>query len=258
MTICWDEFVWFGTASAVLWLAGAALALRWPRCGSVPFAAGTLLFGLFIALFWYTAGRAPMRTMGETRLLYSFFSALTGWVLYVRWRYRFLLPFSAVLATVFTVVNCLRPEIHSAALMPALQSAWFVPHVTVYMLGYAVMAAGLAVAVASLFRRPELLTAADRLTRIGAALLILGMLTGAVWAERAWGTYWAWDAKESWAAVTWLLYLAYIHLRLRWPARRIIAVIVLAGAFLALQVTWYGIDYLPAAKKSLHTYTNNR
>lgn len=258
MIVAWNEFVWFGAVSAVLWLTGAVLALRRPRWGSALFLAGTLLFGLFIVLFWHTAGRAPMRTMGETRLLYSFFAALTGWVLYMRWKYPFLLPFSAVVATVFTVVNLLRPEIHSATLMPALQSVWFVPHVTVYMLAYAVMAAGLAVAAASLFRRPELLDAADRLTRIGAALLILGMLMGAVWAQQAWGSYWAWDPKESWAAVTWLLYLGYIHLRLRYPARRTWAVALLAFAFLALQVTWYGIDYLPAAKKSLHTYTNNR
>lgn len=254
----WEGFDFFGPASIVLWLAGAGLSLRRFRYGSALFFAGTILFGICIVLFWYSMGRAPMRTMGETRLLYSFFIALTGWVLHLRWRYRFLLPFCAVLAAVFTAINLCKPEIHSAALMPALQSAWFVPHVATYMVAYAVMAAGIAVGVASLFGRQELLAAADRLTRIGSALLILGMLMGAVWAEQAWGSYWAWDAKECWAAVTWLLYLAYIHFRLRRPARRKAAVALLVAAFLALQVTWYGIDYLPAAKKSLHTYTNVR
>lgn len=228
------------------------------RAGSWIFLAGTLLFGVFIALFWHSLGRAPMRTMGETRLWYALFLTLTGWVLHRRWRYRFLLPFAAVLAAVFTILNLLRPEIHSRTLMPALQSAWFVPHVAVYMLAYAVLAAAVAVALASLFRRSGLLADADRLTRIGSALLILGMLSGSVWARQAWGDYWAWDAKECWAAATWLLTLAYIHFRLHRPAAHRSAVALLLAAFLALQVTWYGVNYLPAAKKSLHTYTLNR
>lgn len=228
------------------------------RAGSWIFLAGTLVFGVFIALFWYSLGRAPMRTMGETRLWYALFLTLTGWVLHRRWRYRFLLPFAAVLASVFTILDMLRPEIQSRTLMPALQSAWFVPHVAVYMLAYAVLAAALAVASASLFRRPGLLADADRLTRIGSALLILGMLSGSVWARQAWGDYWAWDAKECWAAATWLLTLTYIHFRLHRPAAHRTAVALLLAAFLALQVTWYGVNYLPAAKKSLHTYTSNR
>lgn len=199
-----------------------------------------------------------MRTMGETRLWYALFIAATGWVLHLRWRYGFLLPFAAVLAGVFTLLDILRPEIHSATLMPALQSGWFVPHVAVYMLAYAVTAAALAVAAASLFRRPGLLADADRLVRIASALMLLGMLSGAVWARQAWGSYWAWDAKENWAAATWLLTLAYLHFRLRSPSRRAAAVGLLAATFLALQVTWYGVNYLPAAKKSLHTYTMNR
>lgn len=238
---------------------GVRSADRTPaRAGSWIFLAGTLLFGVFIALFWHSLGRAPMRTMGETRLWYALFLTLTGWVLHRRWQYRFLLPFAAVLAAVFTILNILRPEIHSRTLMPALQSAWFVPHVAVYMLAYAVLAAALAVALASLFRRPGLLADADRLTRIGSALLILGMLSGSVWARQAWGDYWAWDAKECWAAATWLLTLAYIHFRLHRPAAHRTAVAILLAAFLALQVTWYGVNYLPAAKKSLHTYTSNR
>lgn len=277
----WSEFPFYGMAAIVLWSLGAGLSLRHRRqggdsasistshpgtgtepiagsAGSLLFLAGTLLFGLFILLYWRSIGHVPMRTMGETRLWYSLFLALTGWVLFVRWRYRFLLPFSAVIASVFTLINIFRPEIHTQTLMPALQSAWFFPHVAIYMLSYAIMAAALAVAAASLLRHKEMLGAADRLVRIGSALLILGMLSGAVWADRAWGNYWAWDAKESWAAVTWLLSLSYIHFRLRRPTSRKAAVALLAVTFLALQITWYGIKYMPSSKKSLHTYTLNR
>lgn len=256
--ITWHEFTGFGLAAIVLWTIGAIVSLRRERTGAALFFAGTLIFALFIGLFWHTLDRPPMRTMGETRLWYSFCIAAIGWVLFLRWRYRFLLPFAAVLASVFTLINILRPEIHSVTLMPALQSAWFVPHVAVYMLAYALMAAGLLLAAAAFGSRDSLREKGDALTRIGSALLILGMLMGAVWAKQAWGNYWAWDAKENWAAVTWLLYLAYIHFRYRFPACAKTAFATLLVAFLALQITWYGINYLPAAKKSLHTYTQTR
>ncbi|MEG2366382.1 MAG: cytochrome c biogenesis protein CcsA [Alistipes sp.] len=251
--ITWSEFPAFGIASMVLWFAGATVALRRERLGGWLFFGGTLLFALFIALFWIALQRPPMRTMGETRLWYTFCITVIALVLHLRWHYRFLLPFAAVLGAVFTLLNILRPEIHSVTLMPALQSAWFIPHVAVYMVAYALMAAGLLFAALSA-RRP-LLTHADTLTRMGAALLLLGMLMGAVWAKQAWGSYWAWDAKECWAAVTWLLYVVYIHFRARFPARLKAAFVLLVVAFLTLQITWYGISYLPAAKKSLHTYT---
>ena len=77
------------------------------------------------------------------------------------------------------------------------------------------------------------------------------MLTGAVWARQAWGDYWSWDAKENWAATTWLLSLIPLHLSNHRSSRY---TIVLLLTFLALQITWYGVNYLPAAKDSLHTY----
>ncbi|MEG1623228.1 MAG: cytochrome c biogenesis protein CcsA [Alistipes sp.] len=256
--ITWASFVFFGLASIVLWLVGATVALRRERMGVILFLCGTLLFALFIVLFWCTVHYPPMRTMGETRLWYSFCLALIGLILHLRWHYRFLLPFAGGLASIFTLINILHPEIHLLTLMPALQSAWFIPHVVIYMVAYALMAAGLLLGAVALGGRTQLLAQADTLTRIGAALLILGMLMGAVWAKQAWGNYWAWDAKECWAAVTWLLYLAYIHFRLHAPTRLKTAFTLLFVAFLTLQITWYGINYLPAAKKSLHTYTQLR
>ena len=251
----WNDFIWYASASSLLWITGSVLSFKKFRTGNVIFASGILIYLVFIILFWKSLGRAPMRTMGETRLWYSFFIAVTSWLLHLRWRYKFLLPFGSVLATVFSVINILKPEIHSTTLMPALQSAWFIPHVTVYMVAYAVVAAGLLVAVASYFKGEELMKMTDDLTRIGTALILIGMLMGAVWAKQAWGTYWAWDAKENWAAVTWLFYVSYLHIRSRYPLKRNLAVITLAVAFVALQITWYGVNYMPAARKSMHTYT---
>jgi len=256
----WQNFTFFGSAAVALWVVGAAVQLHRTRVafrtGSVLFLCGTVVCAIFTALLWLSLGRAPMRTMGETRLWHSLFIAVVVWVLHLRRRWRFLLPLGALLATVFIAADIFRPELHSAALMPALRSAWFIPHVAVYMLAYAVLAVATGVAAVSYVRGRDLLDA-DRLVRIAAALLLLGMLSGAVWAQRAWGDYWSWDAKENWAAATWLLVLAYLHIRWRHPAARIVSAALLAAAFAAMQMTWYGVDALPAADKSMHTYTRS-
>lgn len=80
------------------------------------------------------------------------------------------------------------------------------------------------------------------------------MLTGAIWAKDAWGNYWSWDPKETWAAITWAGYLLYIHLRLFGKTTPKILYVVLIGSFLTLQMCWYGVNYLPAAQQSVHLY----
>ena len=85
--------------------------------------------------------------------------------------------------------------------------------------------------------------------------MTLGMLFGALWAKEAWGHYWSWDPKETWAAATWLAYLVYIHFRRHHPVfyRRVLVVMLVS--FVLLQMCWYGINYLPAAQGvSVHTY----
>ena len=119
------------------------------------------------------------------------------------------------MAAVFAIINILRPEIHDQTLMPALQSPWFVPHVTVYMFSYSVLGCAFIMACAGLAKhRADYLEATDKLVYTGLAFLTVGMLTGAVWAKAAWGHYWSWDPKETWAAVTWAGYLLYLHMRL--------------------------------------------
>ena len=164
------------------------------------------------------------------------------------------------MATVFVVINILKPEIHDQSLMPALQSVWFVPHVAVYMFSYALLGCATLLAIAALIRRNEELDMPiARLLYGGITFFTIGMLTGSLWAKEAWGAYWSWDAKEAWAAVTWGLYLVAIHLALRpstynsaWQKR--IYYIVIIAAFLALQMCWWGVNYLPTATASIHTY----
>lgn len=151
------------------------------------------------------------------------------------------------LAVVFALLSVAR--IKFGTLMPALRSLWFVPHLIVYMLAYAVMAMSVIVAVISLFSGKTPANLSGKLLSTASSLLLIGMICGAVWAQQAWGNYWTWDAKECWAAVTWLLTLAATHVHGK--RTRIIFTIL---AFMAIQITWYGVNYLPAANNSLHTY----
>jgi ABC-type transport system involved in cytochrome c biogenesis permease subunit len=204
---------------------------------------------------WITLGRPPLRTIGETRLWYSFFAMISGLFTYMRWKYRWILSFSTVLATVFILINILRPEIHDQTMMPALQSPWFIPHVTVYMFSYSLLGCALILAVIGLIRPGDgILDAADTLVYIGRAFLTFGMLSGAIWAKSAWGHFWSWDPKETWALVTWLCYLLYIHLRLYRKGSDRVLCFLLIFAFACLQMCWWGINFLPSAQGSIHVY----
>ena len=256
----WHEFIWFALPAVVLWLgAGTVVYTKVRRMADYLMLVGIGVFALFIVLFWMALERPPLRPMGETRLWYSFFLAAVGYVTYKRWRYPWLLSFSAVVATVFVCINLFKPEIHSKNLMPALQSYWFVPHVTVYILSYALLGAATIASVLQLRRlyqgKPdaELYSLTDNLVYIGYGLLMLGMLMGCFWAKAAWGHYWAWDPKETWAFVTAAAYLAYIHLRLRAEHPRL-TMWILPVAFILLMITWIGVNYLPSAQASVHVY----
>ena len=254
----WDLFIWFGISASALSAAAAVLSLSDKRRLAVTFSTASLLsLASFIALLWISLERPPLRTMGETRLWYSFFALISGLFTYIRWRYKWILSFSTVLATVFIIINILKPEIHDQSLMPALQSPWFIPHVTVYMFSYSLMGCAFLIAVYGLFKpQKDMLDAADTLIYIGTAFLTFGMLSGAIWAKEAWGHYWSWDPKETWALVTWLSYLLYMHLRIMGKVSRKALYLLLIFSFLCLQMCWWGVNYLPAAQDSVHVYNS--
>ena len=256
----WDSFVWFALVAVLLWAAGAFFA--WKERRTLVFActlAGIAVFFTFILGMWISLERPPLRTMGETRLWYSFFLPVAGIIVYGRWRYKWILSFSTLLALVFICVNLFKPEIHSKNLMPALQSPWFAPHVIVYMFSYALLGAATVMAVYMLIRKDKTtekeINLTDNLVYVGLAFLTFGMLFGALWAKEAWGSYWSWDPKETWAAANWLCYLVYLHLRKARPKEWKAACIVLLVSFVCLQICWWGINYLPSARGlSIHTY----
>ena len=144
---------------------------------------------------------------------------------------------------------------NTKTLVPALQSPWFAPHVFVYIFAYALLGVAVVIAWWKL---------ADDLVYISLAFLTIGMLFGALWAKEAWGHYWSWDPKETWAAITWIAYLIYIHYRLmpransQEPKANHLALWILFGSFVLLQMCWWGINYLPSAQSSsVHTYNTS-
>lgn len=152
---------------------------------------------------WVSLERPPLRTMGETRLWYSFFLPLAGIIVYSRWKYKWILAFSTLLSTIFICINLFKPEIHNKTLMPALQSPWFAPHVIIYMFAYALLGAAALMSIYLLFFKrlaveEKEIELTDNLSYIGLAFMTIGMLFGALWAKEAWGHYWSWDPKETW------------------------------------------------------------
>ena len=254
--ITWDIFILFAVPAIACSVIASILALCGRNKGGAAFSLlSIIVLAVFIGGMWVSLHRPPLRTMGETRLWYSFFAGISGLFTYLRWKYKWILSFSTVLSTVFILLNVLKPEIHDQTLMPALQSPWFIPHVTVYMFSYSLLGCAFLIGLVRIFRKSdELFNAADTLVYIGTAFLTFGMLSGAIWAKEAWGHFWSWDPKETWALVTWLVYLLYIHLRLYRKGSAGLYCFLLIFAFACLQMCWWGINYLPSAADSVHVY----
>jgi ABC-type transport system involved in cytochrome c biogenesis permease subunit len=147
--------------------------------------------------------------------------------------------------------STLRPPV------PALQSAWLVLHVVCTFIGEAFFAFGFIAAILQLVsKEAESRNKFDRLAytsiAIGYPLFTAGALVfGAIWAEAAWGRWWSWDPKETWALITWLVYTAYLHLRLiRKSTSRMVPALVVLGFMLAL-FTFFGVNLL---LPGLHSY----
>ena len=137
-------------------------------------------------------------------------------------------------------------------LNPILNSPWFAVHIAAAFAGYGCFTAGFAWSIARLFDRGLDLhpTVPRRLALAGLVLLGAGILTGAMWADSSWGTYWNWDPKESWALLTWTLMMLFVHLGGRRPSRAT-AAICFGLAFAAMMFTFVGINLL---KWGLHRY----
>ena len=249
-------------AAAAAYLAAWVTALfdRWRESAALAAAAWVLNAALF-GLNWVVAGEPPFGNMYHVMV----FLALT------------FLPLRAALAR-GPEFAWLRPSFLAAAALPlvgalfmdraidwkrlpALQSPWFVPHVTAYLISYALATIAFFLAAARLIRKAlgkaadadRYETAGHRLLRFAFPFMTFGLVSGALWADAVWGGYWSWDPKETWSLITWLLYALYFHCRASSGQRRFADTVQLV-AFLALLITFLVVNLLPHFGGGLHSY----
>lgn len=158
-------------------------------------------------------------------------------------------------------ILALREDFEPLYRPPALKSIWMTIHVPCYIISYGFMYVAVAAALATVvpFLRGGGSAAQwdgvlHHAMAIGFPFLTAGLLMGAVWGQEAWATYWGWDIKETWAFITWLVFLVYFHVRLV-PGLRGLAsgwVVVVGGVSIFL--TWLCMHLLPESLSSLHVY----
>ena len=90
-----------------------------------------------------------------------------------------------------------------------------------------------------------------RTISFGFPMLTIGIIAGAVWANEAWGTYWSWDPKETWALITWLVFASYLHARITKSWRGEKPAIIASIGFVVVWICYLGVNFLG---KGLHTY----
>lgn len=204
---------------------------------------------------WHVAGYPPFSNLHEVMLLLTSF----GLPVYLFYRDRaganlFLRGVICFLSAIFLVHPAFISDGIARPLMPALQSGWFIPHVATYMIAYFMLATSGMLALRVLAGGPAgHLAVAHRIARHAFFFLTFGLISGAAWAQEAWGTYWGWDPKEVWSLITWLVYLAYFHYRARPGAGRRMQAALLALGFAAVLVTFFIVN-LAKIFKGLHSY----
>jgi cytochrome c-type biogenesis protein CcsB len=212
-------------------------------------------------------GYAPFSNLYESLVFFAWTIAII--YLVVEWRYKNRLIGAFALPLVFLTLAyaSLSPNKDIQPLIPALKSNWLIAHVITCFIGYAAFAVAFGTSLMFLIKKSReykvnggltaRLPAKDlldelnhQLVMFGFLFLTAGIITGAVWANSAWGRYWGWDPKETWSFITWLIYAAILHFRLMagWRGKRI-AVLSIIG-FAAVLFTYFGVNLLPG----LHSY----
>ena len=229
------------------------------------------LFG--ILLRWFESyqlgfGHAPLSNLYESMAFFAFTTAVLYLVVEKRYQNRTIGAFITPLVFTAMAYASLSPNISDRIqpLIPALKSNWLIAHVIACFLGYAAFAVAFGVSLMYLLKRKSALSeksllhylpepgVLDELTHqlimFGFLFLSAGIITGAVWANSAWGRYWGWDPKETWSLITWFVYAMLLHARLMhgWQGKRIACLSIFG--FMAVLFTYFGVNLLPG----LHSY----
>lgn len=213
-------------------------------------------------------GHVPLSNLYESLVFFALTAAVIYLITEYKYKERILGAFASPIIFLSMAYASLSPNVSDRIqpLIPALKSNWLIAHVITCFLGYAGFAIAFGISIIYLLKQKvkkesDSLTARlpsseilDILTHqmimFGFLFLTLGIITGAVWANSAWGTYWSWDPKETWSLITWFIYAILLHLRLMrgWNGKRI-AIVSIIG-FMAVLFTYFGVNLLPG----LHSY----
>ncbi len=222
---------------------------------------GVVLHATCFAVSHSTAGGVPVTSLHESLSFFAWCLVLLFLLLDLRFRLSVMGAFAVPLAFGLMVASALSPHI-VVQLNPVLKSWLFPVHITFAFLGSAAFALSFGAGVMYLIQNRmlkskrftgiyQMLPSLDTLDKvnytclsIGFPLMTLGIISGAFWANTAWGTYWRWDPKETWALITWFLYAALLHGRLTigWRGRK--AAIFSIIAFMFLLFTFLGVNLL--------------
>ncbi|NPA28388.1 MAG: cytochrome c biogenesis protein CcsA, partial [Epsilonproteobacteria bacterium] len=225
-----------------------------------------LLHTAGLILRWYIAEHAPWSNAYESILYIAWATALAGFVFAKKSPLSF--AATSILTGIFLLVayiSSLNPQI--TTLMPVLKSYWLMIHVAVITASYGFLGLGALLGMFNLIlfivngnknkdyiiRAVKELTIINEITLlIGLALLTVGNFLGGVWANESWGRYWGWDPKETWAAVTILVYAAVTHMRFV-PKLNSIYLFNVASllAYFSVIMTYFGVNYYLSG---MHSY----
>jgi cytochrome c-type biogenesis protein CcsB len=249
--------------------------------GSLAAYAGFLIQTTAILLRWKESydvghGHAPLSNLYESVVFFSWTIILIYGIIEMKYKYRivgaFVVPFAlfGMSWAQLSLNNGIEP------LVPALQSNWLLYHVITCFLGYAAFAVACGISIMYLIKAsaegdspsaqaggvvgmfPSIRVLDDlnyKAIMIGFPLLTLGIVTGAAWANYAWGTYWSWDPKETWSLIVWFIYAAFLHARITrgWVGKR--AALLSVIGFAATIFCYLGVNLFLSG---LHSYGGGR
>lgn len=248
--------------ATVFQFAGVALKKDVPRrMGRWAFLGALLLHTGYTVWRGAAAGRLPLANQFEFASAFAWAAAALGLILYGRLKQEWLL--TAAMPAAFLILSYAAFQPMRISELPnALRSVWFAVHIGSAAVSYAAFAVsgGLGVSYLVRLRRGEgpdapRMQMTDylgyRLICLGMLLLTVVIFSGAIWAEQAWGKWWSWDPKETWALITWLFYAVYLHqrLRMKWQGKRTAWLAIIA--LLLVLFTFAGVNML---FKGLHSY----
>ena len=258
--LSWVTFVYLG--AFVLFVLRIVLGYHLLRVtGLIAVTAGFIAHTAALILRWVESyslgfGHAPLSNFYESLVFFSWAIVLLYLILERKNALRDFGAFCMPVSFIFMAYASFSPNISSQIqpLIPALKSNWLISHVITCFLGYAAFLIASVFSIMYLVKpvhlREQIEERIYQSLTIGFIFFTIGIITGSVWANSAWGRYWGWDPKETWALITWLIYASALHARIiqNWSGRKV-AVLVLIGCASVL-FTYFGVNYLPG----LHSY----